>query len=147
MEFSGFDANEEGEDDDVPQGLLSLPSPNAKTTVKREGNSLEALLATKNKRLQEELTKLRVSSYFCLLFWSLRSGPKILHVELEEQLSTSQTKLDQAIIELQRQKDLNEKLEVDLLSINKPTNEPATNDTDVDVLSSLDSSRKKVVCN
>jgi len=62
VEFSGFDANDE-EETDVPNGYdsrLYLPSPNAEKTNIREGRSLETLLATKNKRLQEELTKLRV---------------------------------------------------------------------------------------
>jgi len=58
VEFSGFDANEE--DTDLSKGLLSLPSPNAHKTTGKEGKSLETLFATKNKRLQEELTKLRV---------------------------------------------------------------------------------------
>ncbi|KAF9529197.1 CASP C terminal-domain-containing protein [Crepidotus variabilis] len=126
VEFSGFDANEEGEDGEVPKGLLTLPSPNAQKALGREGSSLETLLASKNKRLQEELTKLR-----------------ILHSELEEHLRTSQERLDQATVDLQKQKELNDRLEVDLLSINKPTNEPATNDKEVDVLASLDSIGRK----
>jgi len=39
---------------------LSLPDPNARKAVGRKGKSLETLFAMKNKRLQEELTKLRV---------------------------------------------------------------------------------------
>lgn len=62
MEFSGFDANDAEDDQpttDNDNGWF-LPSPNADKSSSRDGKSLEALLATKNKRLQEELTKLRV---------------------------------------------------------------------------------------
>ena len=62
VEFSGFDANEE-EDGVTPNGEdldLYLPSPNPGKGNPGEGKSLEVLLSTKNKRLQEELTKLRV---------------------------------------------------------------------------------------
>jgi hypothetical protein len=40
---------------------LHLPNPNATKANDKQGNSLEALLATKNKRILEELTKFRVS--------------------------------------------------------------------------------------
>ena len=39
---------------------LHLPNPNADKANAQRGNSLEVLLATKNKRILEELTKFRV---------------------------------------------------------------------------------------
>ncbi|PPQ89695.1 hypothetical protein CVT25_014096 [Psilocybe cyanescens] len=119
VEFSGFDANDEdgaltnGNDHDV-----YLPSPDAHKTNNREGKSLETLLATKNKRLQEELTKLR-----------------ILHGELEDSLHNARQELESATFDLEKQRELNEKLENDLLSINK---EGASADIETDVLASLD---------
>lgn len=50
---------------------IQLPNPNADKANAQQGKSLEALLATKNKRLLEELTKFRVRCLFyftsCLL--------------------------------------------------------------------------------
>jgi len=51
VEFAGL----EEEDSD-----LHLPNPNAEKANSQHGDSLEVLLATKNKRIVEELTKLRV---------------------------------------------------------------------------------------
>ena len=39
---------------------LRLPNPNAEKANAHHGKSLEALLAAKNKRILEELTKFRV---------------------------------------------------------------------------------------
>ncbi|CAA7261704.1 unnamed protein product [Cyclocybe aegerita] len=122
VEFSGFDANDE--DADTLNGYdpgLALPSPNPDKVNGRQGKSLETLLATKNKRLQDELTKLR----------NLRS-------ELEDHLRNSQEKLDTANVELEKQRDLNEKLENDLVLINNESSNGPTQDTDDDVLASLD---------
>lgn len=77
VEFSGFDANDEdgtlmnGNDDDDD---VYLPSPDPHKANNREGKSLETLLATKNKRLQEGLTKLRVCT---LLFINVFSKSDI----------------------------------------------------------------------
>lgn len=58
VEFAGLD---EANDEANGYGLdLRLPNPNAKKANAQRGNSLEALLATKNKRILEELTKFRV---------------------------------------------------------------------------------------
>ena len=78
VEFSGFDVNDDDEDDHLTTDNDNdwyLPSPNAGKSNVKEGKSLEALLATKNKRLQEELTKLRVNTtnslFICCNFsWS-----------------------------------------------------------------------------
>ena len=70
VEFSGFD-----EERDFPNGYENgyLPNPDTgKSNYNyKEGKSLESLLATKNKRLQEELTKFRACHYLqslCLSF-------------------------------------------------------------------------------
>lgn len=44
---------------------LQLPNPNAAKANAQQGKPLEVLLATKNKRILEELTKFRVR---CLLY-------------------------------------------------------------------------------
>lgn len=65
VEFSGFDAgDDDGSQINGHDQELYLPSPDARKTNGHEGKSLETLLATKNKRLQEELTKLRVFGIF-----------------------------------------------------------------------------------
>ncbi|KAF8200663.1 CASP C terminal-domain-containing protein [Pholiota molesta] len=127
VEFSGFDANDDDDDHVTTDNDNDwyLPSPNAVKTNAKEGKSLEALLATKNKRLQEELTKLR-----------------ILHSELEDSLRTSQEQLETSTQELERQKELNEKLETDLLSIDKENGRRASSEPEQDVLSSLDTGKK-----
>lgn len=63
VEFAGLD-----EDLDEDTGSLSelnelglhLPDPNAEKANAQQGKSLEVLLATKNKRILEELTRFRV---------------------------------------------------------------------------------------
>jgi homeobox protein cut-like len=62
VEFSSLEGQDE-EESDTSEEILSLPHFNAQKVIGKEGKSLEILLATKNKRLQEELTKLRVC--FC----------------------------------------------------------------------------------
>lgn len=69
---------------------------------KQLGRSLENLLVAKNRRLLEELTKLRVS-------WEDLSN---LHHKAEDHVETLQE-------ELNRQRGLNEKLENDLISVNR----------------------------
>ncbi|KDR75195.1 hypothetical protein GALMADRAFT_249156 [Galerina marginata CBS 339.88] len=123
VEFSGFDANDE-ENEYLPNGHdheLYLPSPNAGKTNLREEKSLETLLSTKNKRLQEELTKLR-----------------ILHGELEDSLQSSRQQLETATQDLEKQRHLNEKLENDLLSINKENGDHISTELENDVLAGLD---------
>lgn len=55
------------EDEDAPSSDnelgLRLPNPNASKANTHEAKSLEALLATKNKRILEELTKFRVGCH------------------------------------------------------------------------------------
>ncbi|EIN11891.1 hypothetical protein PUNSTDRAFT_99194 [Punctularia strigosozonata HHB-11173 SS5] len=114
VEFAGLEdvdeetsGSEEGYDVDEPATATSanghgvrLPNPNAEKANAQRGKSLEALLAIKNKRIQEELTKLRN-----------------LHGELEASLQATQDDLQNANTELQKQRELNEKLEIDLLQM------------------------------
>lgn len=103
VEFAGLDDDEEL--DDGPSEYtngdalgLHLPNPNAEKANAQRGRSLEVLLATKNKRILEELTKFR-----------------ILHAELEASLMAVQGDLAAAEADLQKQRALNERLENDLL--------------------------------
>ena len=64
VEFAGLE-DEEQEDALSENGGalgLQLPNPNAEKANAQRGNSLEVLLATKNKRILEELTKFRVGA-------------------------------------------------------------------------------------
>lgn len=73
MEFAGFD-DDIDEDGDQIHGYevgLQLPNPNAEKEHDQEGKSLEALLATKNKRLLEELTKFRVCASIFSCIWTV----------------------------------------------------------------------------
>lgn len=55
-------------DDPHPNGLdLRLPDPNADKANSQQGRSLETLLAAKNKRILEELTKFRVHASLGML--------------------------------------------------------------------------------
>ncbi|KAF9454053.1 hypothetical protein P691DRAFT_811847 [Macrolepiota fuliginosa MF-IS2] len=125
VEFAGLEEDVDGEstDDD-----LHLPNPNAEKANSQHGKSLEVLLATKNKRILEELTKFR-----------------ILHGELEASLEASQAQLETATSELEKQKHLNEKLENDLLSMgvnDKRINGDGTHTPAEDVLAGLDFVKK-----
>ncbi|CAK5281610.1 unnamed protein product [Mycena citricolor] len=55
VEFAGLD----DDNDDDGDAEIKLPNPNAQKANAEPGNTLEGLLATKNKRLLEELTKIR----------------------------------------------------------------------------------------
>ncbi|GJE95498.1 CASP C terminal-domain-containing protein [Phanerochaete sordida] len=135
VEFAGLD-----EDDDtetlVSEGGsgdalgLHLPNPNADKANAQNGKALEVLLAVKNKKLLEELTRFR-----------------ILHGELEAQLLSLQGDLANAEADLEKQRMLNEKLENDLMQIqthdrtSKTPNGDGTPAAD-DVLAGLDLGRK-----
>ncbi|KAG6894387.1 hypothetical protein C0992_006305 [Termitomyces sp. T32_za158] len=128
VEFAGLD---EGVDADAGSGdsnILELPNPNAAKANTHQGSSLEALLATKNKRILEELTKFR-----------------IIHSELEESLRAAENELKSMGSELEKQRTLNEKLENDLLSMNKhrTNGDVPSSDSGLDVLASLDLGPKK----
>ncbi|EMD37343.1 hypothetical protein CERSUDRAFT_114020 [Gelatoporia subvermispora B] len=141
VEFAGLD-----EDADEDGGYLNgngdalglqLPDPNADKTNDRRGKSLEVLLATKNKRILEELTKFR-----------------IMHGELEATLQATKAELEQSEAELEKQRALSEKLENDLLQMDqrKPAGDlnggPSTaapsdeDDATSDILAGLDLGKK-----
>ncbi|ORX40652.1 CASP C terminal-domain-containing protein [Kockovaella imperatae] len=107
VEFSGADFD----DDDV-----GLPDPNADVANKELGRSLENLLVAKNRRVLDELTRLRVT-------WEELSAE---HAKSEENLTSLQTELD-------RVKGLNEKLENDLMSINKGEDRSTTGLAGLDI--------------
>lgn len=78
-----------------------MPDPNADIANKQLGRSLENLLVSKNRRLLEDLTKLRVA-----------------HEELVGQHSKAEDGAELTRLELERIRILNERLENDLLSLN-----------------------------
>ncbi|KAI9572274.1 CASP C terminal-domain-containing protein [Boletus coccyginus] len=117
VEFGGLDDDISDADGDDWSSHASegvhLPDPNADKANAQHGKSLEVLLASKNKRILEELTRFR-----------------ILHTSLEESLKSTQSELDTARSELSKQKCLNEKLETDLLALdNRSANLPSTSGT------------------
>lgn len=93
VEFSGGDL-------DYEEDTLRLPDPNADKANSNHVRSLETLLSTKNKRLQEDLTNLRVHA----------EETSLLNEELSDRVQITQG-------ELARMKTLNEKLENDLMRV------------------------------
>ncbi|KAG9127497.1 hypothetical protein FRC07_013035 [Ceratobasidium sp. 392] len=92
-----------GQDDDED---APMPDPNADKANLQQGQSLEGLLMAKNRKLLEELTKIRV-----------------LHSELEASLQAVSEEVVHTRTELDKQTSLNERLENDLLHINqRPSN-------------------------
>ncbi|KAF7321700.1 Golgi membrane protein [Mycena kentingensis (nom. inval.)] len=129
VEFAGLDVDADDEDVAKSDSALQLPNPNAQKANAQRGKTLESLLATKNKKLLEELTRFR-----------------ILHTELEASLASSEEELVATKADLEKQKILNEKLETDLLSMNSHKSNgdvPSAENGDVgDVLAGLDLGRK-----
>jgi homeobox protein cut-like len=89
VEFAGIDADDS----------ISLPNPNAAKSTSSNA-SLETLLATKNRKLLEELTRFRV-----------------LHSELEESFRGVSEELAGVRNELEKQKVLTDRLENDLMNL------------------------------
>ncbi|KAG8213607.1 CASP C terminal-domain-containing protein [Butyriboletus roseoflavus] len=117
VEFGGLDDDTSDTDGDDWSSHESegvhLPDPNADKANAQHGKSLEVHLASKNKRILEELTRFR-----------------ILHTSLEESLKSTQSELETARGELSKQKSLNEKLETDLLALdNRSAQPPSTSRT------------------
>ncbi|CAL1706846.1 unnamed protein product [Somion occarium] len=140
VEFAGLEEDDDDELGPLVDGNgdalgLHLPNPNADKANAQRGKSLEVLLATKNKRILEELTKFR-----------------ILHGELEASLLASQTQLAETESELQKRKALNERLENDLVQMDrhKPNGDasgyhtPADSSTSSDALAGLELGKKDV---
>ena len=115
------------EDQDEDTGSLSelnelgihLPNPNADKANAQQGKSLEVLLATKNKKILEELTRFRVGRRSGVTITSLSFQLQILHGELEASLQAAQEELITVNSKLEKQQQLDEKLENDLLDIEK----------------------------
>ena len=153
---------EEDQDDDT--GSLSelnelgihLPNPNADKANAQQGKSLEVLLATKNKKILEELTRFRVRWGPELPITSLSSSLQILHGELEASLQTAQEELIAVNSKLEKQQQLNEKLENDLLDIEKhqraqlngkhEARDTLKSNTSSDALAGIELGKKSSVC-
>ncbi|KIK44901.1 hypothetical protein CY34DRAFT_802255 [Suillus luteus UH-Slu-Lm8-n1] len=101
VEFAGLDPDDDWSSPDEDEDGVHLPNPNADKANAQHGKSLEVLLATKNKRILEELTRFR-----------------ILHTSLETSLKSTQDELADTHAELAKQHALCEKLETDLLALN-----------------------------
>ncbi|KAG8907946.1 hypothetical protein FRB99_001454 [Tulasnella sp. 403] len=101
MKFVEFAGGDDADQETTDALGLQLPNPNADKANQQHGQSLESLLMSKNKRLLDELTKLRIT-----------------HSELESNLQTITETLDHCRAELDKQQALNERLEHDLLQIN-----------------------------
>lgn len=84
-----------------PASSLRLPNPNAEKANLHHGRPLEGLLMSKNRRLQDGMTKLRVG-----------------HEELSLSLQNAKSELEEITAKYEEQKALNEKLENDLLRVN-----------------------------
>ncbi|CUA66883.1 Protein CASP [Saccharomyces cerevisiae S288c] [Rhizoctonia solani] len=121
MKFVEFGQDD---DDEAP-----MPDPNADKANLQQGQSLEGLLMAKNRKLLEELTKIRVA-----------------HSELESSLQAVSEEVVHARMELEKQTSLNERLENDLLQINQRTSNGATEEeiapSSQDGLSGLNLGRK-----
>jgi hypothetical protein len=62
VEFAGMEDEADDRDESSMDGYdVQLPNPNAEKANSQQAKSLEALLALKNKRMLEELTKFRVN--------------------------------------------------------------------------------------
>ncbi|KAI0318257.1 CASP C terminal-domain-containing protein, partial [Amylostereum chailletii] len=108
VEFAGLEGDLDDDNETLPPNQLGLqlPNPNATKANAHQANSLEALLATKNKRILEELTKFRVHSTHYLS-------------ELEASLQQTRDELSVTSSELEKQRALNERLEDDLLQLDQ----------------------------
>ncbi|THH32502.1 hypothetical protein EUX98_g1693 [Antrodiella citrinella] len=104
VEFAGLEEEEADSEYGSPEDTLGLqlPNPNADIANGQRGRTLEVLLATKNRRISEELAKFRV-----------------LHNELEASLLAAEAQLSATEADLQKQRTLNEKLENDLLQMDR----------------------------
>lgn len=91
-----------------PASSLRLPNPNAEKANLHHGRPLEGLLMSKNRRLQDGMTRLRVSQE-----------------ELTASLQNTRSELEEVTAKYEDQKSLNEKLENDLMRINGSTPGPS----------------------
>ncbi|KAH9978937.1 CASP C terminal-domain-containing protein [Lactifluus volemus] len=114
VEFAGLEGDLDEDDEFASDNRLGLqlPNPNASKANTHPASSLEALLATKNKRILEELTKYR-----------------ILHSELEASLQSAQNDLASTNQDLEKHRELNDRLESDLLKLEQSRGGQGNGDT------------------
>ncbi|KDE07672.1 homeobox protein cut like-protein [Microbotryum lychnidis-dioicae p1A1 Lamole] len=98
VEFAGLETEETHPFDET----VRLPDPNADKANQHRGKPLENLLMTKNRKLQDELTSLRVA----------HEELSATHRTLSNDLNGLQSRFDE-------QRSLNDRLENDLLRINQ----------------------------
>ncbi|KAI5477893.1 Golgi membrane protein [Pseudohyphozyma bogoriensis] len=101
VEFAGMDLDEVPGASSVAD-LVQMPDPNADKANRNRGKPLENLLMAKNRKLQDELTSLRVA-----------------HEELFATHRTISADLDSLHSRFDEQRTLNDRLENDLLRINQ----------------------------
>ncbi|CAH7671413.1 protein CASP [Phakopsora pachyrhizi] len=111
VEFSSLNAEEEGEEEEEDLGheesntssvnlTIKMPNPNAEKANRQQTKSLENLLMAKNRKLQDDLTNLRV-----------------IHDELLSSSGKRTVESERMKSELEEVKRLNERLENDILKI------------------------------
>ncbi|GAA5828670.1 hypothetical protein JCM3766R1_003781 [Sporobolomyces carnicolor] len=106
VEFAGMNLDEiVGEAGDSVADLVKMPDPNADKTNQQRGKPLENLLMAKNRKLQDELTALRVA-----------------HDELAIGHQSIQHDFENLTSRFEEQRALNDRLENDLLRINESKN-------------------------
>ena len=136
---------------------IHLPNPNADKANAQQGKSLEVLLATKNKKILEELTRFRVRRRKSQPGIQISQFPiQILHGELEASLQAAQEELITVNTKLEKQQQLNEELENDLLDIEKhqqaqvngkhEARETLKNAASSDALAGIELGKKPTVC-
>ncbi|KAL9074410.1 MAG: hypothetical protein Q9157_004391 [Trypethelium eluteriae] len=98
-------------DDDTQADDSTLAQPNG-TTAKSNNDNLEQLLHARNRKLNNDLTILRVS-----------------HQDLQSRLSTLQEELSNANMELEQSRSLNATLEMDLQKVQQEASNTFASDT------------------
>jgi len=127
VEFAGMDPDETfDEEASFSDEVVRLPNPNAVIANQHRGKPLENLLMAKNRKLQDELTNLRVA-----------------HEELFATHRNIAADLDALHSRFDDQRALNDRLENDLLRINQGGDRTATPTSREDPLANLHVGRKE----
>ena len=112
-------AEQDGATSDNQLGL-SLLSPNGRnSSVAQQHKSLETLLAEKNKKLTDEVTRLRVRLLTKRGLLTIHPVPQIVHNDINASLNEVTEELRALKSELDEKRALVEKLESDLLLLDK----------------------------
>lgn len=128
-----------------------MPDPNADKANQNRGRPLENLLMGKNRKIQEQLTVLRVgrvrlSQVCCLID---RAILQVAHEDLITQTDAVKSECEQLRAQVSEQQQLNDRLENDLLNLNRsngPSAGPsgtATPSQGLDSLASLNIGKKE----